>query len=269
MLVKKLSENATYPIKASEGAAGWDLSSAEDGMIPARGKGIIKTDLSMSFPPGVYGRIAPRSGLAWKNHIDIGAGVIDRDYTGNIGIVVFNHSDAQFEYKKGDRCAQIIPTMVYEGKMEQVDFIPESKRGEGGFGSTGVAPVYDKVEFYLPLSGVVTDESCALRSVPETKLLLLSIRNVTESEVRKIEDTYNKCLREFEKLEGKADNMEVCSTDEEGEFCPSIHNVQGHLLQKLRCEPFYPRIDNRELGLIGSFSTFRADLHQLRYKVFK
>lgn len=65
------------------GAAGYDLSSAKDVLIPARGKGLCPTDLSIALPEGTYGRVAPRSGLAWKNSIDTMAGVIDADYRGN------------------------------------------------------------------------------------------------------------------------------------------------------------------------------------------
>lgn len=68
-------------------------------MIPARGKGIAKTDLAIAIPSGTYARVAPRSGLAVKNFIDVGAGVVDEDYRGNVGVVLFNHSDVDFEGK--------------------------------------------------------------------------------------------------------------------------------------------------------------------------
>ena len=83
--VAKLSENATIPTKGSVSAVGYDLYSAEDQVIVARGKGLVKTDIQIKVPHGTYGRVAPRSGLAWKQHIDIGAGVIDEDYRGNVG----------------------------------------------------------------------------------------------------------------------------------------------------------------------------------------
>lgn len=71
--------------------------SAYDCVIPARGKGVAKTDLSIAIPPGTYARIAPRSGLAVNHFIDTGAGVVDEDYRGNIGVVLFNHSDKDFQ----------------------------------------------------------------------------------------------------------------------------------------------------------------------------
>jgi dUTP pyrophosphatase len=84
--VKKLSDLAIIPTRGSPGAAGYDLSSAYEGVVPARGKALLKTDLAIAVPPGTYGRVAPRSGLAWKNSIDTGAGVIDEDYRGNVGV---------------------------------------------------------------------------------------------------------------------------------------------------------------------------------------
>jgi len=73
------------------------LCSAYDCVIPARGKGIAQTDLSIAIPSGTYARVAPRSGLAVKHFIDTGAGVVDEDYRGNIGVVLFNHSDTDFK----------------------------------------------------------------------------------------------------------------------------------------------------------------------------
>ena len=93
---KKLSENATIPVRASAKAAGYDIFSAEDKVIAPRGKALIKTDLSLAIPPNHYGRIAPRSSLAWKFHIDVGAGVIDEDYRGPLGVILFNHSEDEF-----------------------------------------------------------------------------------------------------------------------------------------------------------------------------
>ena len=66
-------------------------------MIPARGKGVAKTDLQIAIPSGTYARVAPRSGLAVKHFIDTGAGVVDEDYRGNVGVVLFNHSDTDFK----------------------------------------------------------------------------------------------------------------------------------------------------------------------------
>ena len=134
---KKLSENATTPIRGSRNAAGLDLFSAETKEIPSQGQGIIKTDIAVMLPRGTYGRVAPRSGLAVKHFIDIGAGVIDYDYRGNIGVVVFNHCNKAFQVNKGDRIAQLVIEKICTPKLIEVEELEETERGEEGYGSTG------------------------------------------------------------------------------------------------------------------------------------
>ncbi|XP_065355858.1 deoxyuridine 5'-triphosphate nucleotidohydrolase [Calliphora vicina] len=134
----KLTELAFEPVRGSERAAGFDLRSAYDLTVPARGKALVKTDLQIEVPNGSYGRVAPRSGLAVKNFIDVGAGVIDEDYRGNLGVVLFNHSETDFDVKRGDRIAQLICERIFYPDLEQVDKLDDTQRGEGGFGSTGV-----------------------------------------------------------------------------------------------------------------------------------
>ena len=125
-------------MRGSAGAAGYDLCAAHDGVVPARGKALIKTDLAIMVPVGTYGRVAPRSGLAWKNSIDVGAGVIDEDYRGNVGVILFNHSETDFQVKEGDRIAQLILEKIVTADVEEVEELDESARGAGGFGSTGI-----------------------------------------------------------------------------------------------------------------------------------
>ncbi|TYZ60114.1 hypothetical protein PybrP1_010637 [[Pythium] brassicae (nom. inval.)] len=136
--VKKLSELALLPSRGSALAAGFDLASAYDAVVPARGKALVKTDLAVAVPAGCYARVAPRSGLALKKFIDTGAGVIDADYRGNVGVVLFNHADEDFEVKRGDRVAQLILEKIEYADVELVDDIEDTERGAGGFGSTGV-----------------------------------------------------------------------------------------------------------------------------------
>ncbi|OVA18692.1 DeoxyUTP pyrophosphatase [Macleaya cordata] len=136
--VKKLSEKAVLPSRASPLSAGYDLSSAVEINVPARGKALIPTDLSIAIPEGTYARIAPRSGLAWKHAIDVGAGVIDADYRGPIGVILFNHSDVDFEVKLGDRIAQLIIEKIMTPDVLEVEDLDSTVRGIGGFGSTGV-----------------------------------------------------------------------------------------------------------------------------------
>eukprot|EP00551_Chaetoceros_affinis_P017182 CAMPEP_0203715006 /NCGR_PEP_ID=MMETSP0091-20130426/71375_1 /ASSEMBLY_ACC=CAM_ASM_001089 /TAXON_ID=426623 /ORGANISM="Chaetoceros affinis, Strain CCMP159" /LENGTH=329 /DNA_ID=CAMNT_0050593091 /DNA_START=164 /DNA_END=1153 /DNA_ORIENTATION=- len=136
--VKRLSENAILPTRGSPLSAGYDLSSAEATTIKAGGRGIVKTDLSIACPPGTYARIAPRSGLAVKKFIDVGAGVVDADYRGPVGVVLFNFGAEDFVVEKGDRVAQLILEQVSMVDAVEVKELSETKRGSGGFGSTGV-----------------------------------------------------------------------------------------------------------------------------------
>jgi dUTP pyrophosphatase len=135
--VKRVDNNATLPIRATPGAAGYDLSSSECITVPAYGKALVPTGLMIAVPSGTYGRIAPRSSLAWKNHIDVGAGVIDADYRGKVGVVLFNHSDVDFIIKIGDRIAQLIIQKIETPEVEEMDNLDDTERGKGGFGSTG------------------------------------------------------------------------------------------------------------------------------------
>ncbi|KAM4678341.1 deoxyuridine 5'-triphosphate nucleotidohydrolase, mitochondrial [Discoglossus pictus] len=133
----KLSENAVTPSRGSARAAGYDLYSAYDYVIPALGKALVKTDIQIAVPHGCYGRVAPRSGLAAKHFIDVGAGVIDEDYRGNVGVVLFNFGKDAFEVKKGDRVAQLICERIFYPELEEVKVLDDTERGAGGFGSTG------------------------------------------------------------------------------------------------------------------------------------
>lgn len=89
------------------------------------------------FSIWVDGRIAPRSGLASKHFIDTGAGVIDADYRGQVKVLLFNHADADYEVKEGDRIAQLVLERIVTPEVEEVKELEESVRGAGGFGSTG------------------------------------------------------------------------------------------------------------------------------------
>ncbi|XP_039579440.1 deoxyuridine 5'-triphosphate nucleotidohydrolase, mitochondrial isoform X1 [Passer montanus] len=133
----RLSENAFAPSRGSARAAGYDLYSAYDCVIPPMEKAVVKTDIQIALPSGCYGRVAPRSGLAAKHFIDVGAGVIDEDYRGNVGVVLFNFGKESFEVKKGDRIAQLICERIYYPELEEVEALDDTERGEGGFGSTG------------------------------------------------------------------------------------------------------------------------------------
>ena len=107
--VKKLSYDAIIPTRGSDASVGYDLYSVVDTIVPCQtGNTLVGTGIALSIPPGCYGRVAPRSGLAVKHCIQVGAGVIDPDYTGEVKVVLFNHGDKDFEVKKGDRIAQLV-----------------------------------------------------------------------------------------------------------------------------------------------------------------
>ncbi|KAL1841271.1 hypothetical protein VTJ49DRAFT_7273 [Mycothermus thermophilus] len=138
LLIKKLSDKARLPTRGSAFAAGYDLYAARPTTIPARGKALVDTDISMAVPLGTYGRIAPRSGLAAKNFIDTGAGVIDADYRGPVKVLLFNHGETDFQVNEGDRVAQLVLERIYTPDVVEVAELEESARGAGGFGSTGI-----------------------------------------------------------------------------------------------------------------------------------
>jgi dUTP pyrophosphatase len=137
----KLRPDAIIPSKATDGSVGLDLCSVEPYVIAPMQRAVISTGLQVQLPSGVYGRIAPRSGLAVKHGIDVGAGVIDPDYTGEIRVVLFNlDSKVPYVIRPGYRIAQLIleQAIVSPDVYEGTPIFVESERGAGGFGSTGV-----------------------------------------------------------------------------------------------------------------------------------
>lgn len=135
--IKKLSDAAKLPFHGSESAAGYDLCSIERIRIMPHARALIKTGLSLSIPDGYYGRIAPRSGLAYKHGIDVLAGVIDADYRGELGVILYNSGMNDFEINEGDRVAQLIIEKCHKVEWIEVNELETSVRSEGGFGSTG------------------------------------------------------------------------------------------------------------------------------------
>jgi dUTP pyrophosphatase len=132
----RLSINARSPMFGSANAAGLDLFSAESCHVPQKGKCLVLTGLMIELPKGHYGRIAPRSGLASKFSIDVGAGVIDEDFRGEIKVLLFNFSDTAFEIKVGDPIAQIICERYTRPILCEASTLSETTRGDKGFGSS-------------------------------------------------------------------------------------------------------------------------------------
>lgn len=134
-----LSSNASPPQRGSSESAGYDLKSARNLVIPKNSTKLVFTDLILNIPVGCYGRVASRSGLSLKG-INVNGGVIDRDYKGNIGIVLHNQSDFDFEVCVGDRIAQLICEKIeypdlYEFKLSEIE---QTERNCKGFGSSGM-----------------------------------------------------------------------------------------------------------------------------------
>lgn len=138
MNVLLLDEYANKPIRSSSEAAGYDICCIEHGCIDPGDRLLVRTGLAIQVPIGTYGRIAPRSGLAVKHGIHVGAGVIDRDYRGEIRVLLCNLGNERFEFKRGDRIAQLILEKIETPEVFVVETLDETSRGSGGFGSTGV-----------------------------------------------------------------------------------------------------------------------------------
>lgn len=138
--VTLLSDDARAPNRMSAGAAGYDLYSNADVLVPAHGRALVSTGIAIQIPPHTYARIAPRSSLALRG-VDVGAGVVDADYRGEVKVLLINHSDAAFEVAKHARVAQLILEVI---ETPPVHLLLEeapldlTERGLGGFGSTGV-----------------------------------------------------------------------------------------------------------------------------------
>lgn len=135
--VRKIHPEAALPRRETSDAAGYDLASVDGVEIPPHGTAIVATGLAVAVPPGTYGRVAPRSGLAAKHSIGVGAGVIDAGYRGEIKVVLFNHGVRSFVVRPGDRIAQLILECVMCPPVVEHDTLDQTERGDNGFGSTG------------------------------------------------------------------------------------------------------------------------------------
>ena len=141
VLVKKLFPEVELPSYKTSGASGMDLMAFIKYPITIKPKtsSLISTGLSMAFSEDYELQIRPRSGLAAKNNISVlnTPGTIDSDYRGEIKVIIFNHGNKDFHINNGDRIAQMVLTPVAKIELEEAEDLPETVRGEGGFGSTG------------------------------------------------------------------------------------------------------------------------------------
>lgn len=136
--IQRLDKEVELPCYKREGDAGLDLRSAEEKLIKSGEKVIVKTGIKMVIPSGHVGLIWDRSGIAAKNAIHCLAGVIDCTYRGELGVVMHNLSNTDFLIEKNMRIAQMLVQPIVSAKIEEVENVEESIRGENGFGSSGV-----------------------------------------------------------------------------------------------------------------------------------
>lgn len=133
-------DNGSVPLYARDGDAGADLYASESLTLHPWSRALVKTGIKIAIPYGYVGLVHPRSGLALKSGITVlnAPGTIDSGYRGEVGVILFNSTDVDFEIEVGDRIAQLVIQKVSTVEFNIVDALTESDRGEGGFGSTGV-----------------------------------------------------------------------------------------------------------------------------------
>lgn len=141
---QKLKHGNDLPLPRYESryAAGMDIraSVTEPIVLKPGERTLIPTGFKMALPHGYEAQIRPRSGLAWREGITMlnTPGTIDSDYRGEVKVLAINHGEKPFRIEHGDRIAQMVIAPVYQAETQLVDELPDTGRGEGGFGSTGV-----------------------------------------------------------------------------------------------------------------------------------
>ena len=141
VLIKKLASSVKLPAYKTNGASGMDFMAfiAEPIILKPQSSFLVPTGISVAFSEEFEIQIRPRSGLAAKNNISVlnTPGTIDSDYRGEIKVIIFNHGNKEFTINNNDRIAQMILTPVVKMELEEIESLPETIRGESGFGSTG------------------------------------------------------------------------------------------------------------------------------------
>jgi dUTP pyrophosphatase len=134
---KQIDARAVLPARGSVLAAGLDVCGIEELEIAPKQRVMARTGLAVAIPPGFYGRVAPRSGLAAKKGLDVLAGVIDSDYRGEIVCVLYNTGDETINLPAGSKICQLIIEQIITPEAAWATDLEETARGAGGFGSTG------------------------------------------------------------------------------------------------------------------------------------
>ena len=133
-------EGINPPFRATAGAAGYDLHAAEDVTLAPGHFAAVATGYALAIPDGYEGQVRPRSGLAAKHGVTVlnAPGTVDSDYRGEVRVILINHGDVPFVIRKNDRIAQLVIAPVTATMFEPASHLPETGRGTGGFGSTGM-----------------------------------------------------------------------------------------------------------------------------------
>jgi dUTP pyrophosphatase len=134
---KKLDSRAVLPTRGSALSAGLDLYAIEAVNLEPGQRVVVRTGLAVAIPEGFYGRVAPRSGLATKKGLDVLAGVIDSDYRGEVGCLVYNAGEEPIALPEFSKICQLIVEKIITPDAVWADDLNETERGAGGFGSTG------------------------------------------------------------------------------------------------------------------------------------
>jgi len=138
--IKKLTDSATVPSYAHTGDAGLDLHAADSYRLSPGEAKLIRTGLAIELPPNTEAQVRPRSGLAINHQVTVlnSPGTIDEGYRGELGVILINHGKTLFEIQEGMKIAQLVVKPIFRVEVEVVDELSDTKRGQGGFGSTGV-----------------------------------------------------------------------------------------------------------------------------------
>lgn len=143
--IKKLDPHAKLPIRSTTFAAGYDIFSLTSGILVAHSKTVVRTGIALRIPRcsddrfKLYGSIRSRSGLSFRNSIEVGAGVIDEDFNGELQLILYNHGDDDFTYSQHSRLAQLVLEVIATPEVvEVVELNPVESNRLGGFGSTGI-----------------------------------------------------------------------------------------------------------------------------------
>ncbi len=141
LLVRRLREEANLPAYAHPGDAGMDLCAVDPIVIEPGTSALVPTGIAVALPPGMEAQVRPRSGIALSHGVTVlnTPGTIDEGYRGEVGVILINHGRERFQVDAGMRIAQLVVQRVQRVRIQEAESLDATRRGEGGFGSTGSA----------------------------------------------------------------------------------------------------------------------------------